>query len=102
MDDAALYDLLVVAEEHAADLIPLQLLHHALYPGGELEDLPVGGVFQAGDRGDLVAHGHHLAHLFRGGLGHPVFHRLLHQGDDGVPAGVQLVQLALELAQPAL
>ena len=80
----------------------LQVLDHALHPGGEAQDLPVGAVLQAADGGDLVPHGEHRAGLLREDLRGPVPHGVLHHGEDGLPPGGQQRQPLPQLAQAAL
>ena len=89
-------------EEDAAQLPFPQVLDHALDPGGKQQDLPVSGVLQAGDGGDAVAHGDHMADLLRRHLRRPSLHGLPDQGDHVALAGLQPAQLLLELPQAAL
>jgi hypothetical protein len=62
----ALADLPVIAENHHADIVELQIQHHALHAGaGKFHQLALHGVAQAKNPGNAVADAQHLA-----GLGH--------------------------------
>ena len=95
-------DLLAAAEEHAADALAPQVLHHALDAAGEEQDLAVADVLQSADGGDLIPHGEDGAGLLGRSSGVPGLNGLPDQGDDALPAGVQVPELLLELPQAAL
>src|SRR5699024_3085629 len=62
-DHAAGSHLVAAVKEDAAHGIPPQILDHALDAALKEQDLAVLGVLQAVHRGDLVAHGEHMAQL---------------------------------------
>ena len=99
---AARPDLLSVTEEDAAQALGPQVLHHALHAALEHQNLPVLGVSQAADGGDVAVHGQDLAHLLRRGGGLPLLHRLADEGDDVVLPRLQPAQVVLKLPHPAV
>ena len=69
-DGVAFADLLVVAEDHHADVVGFQVQRHAAQAGaGELDHLAGHDVLQAEHAGDAVTDGQHLAGLGDVGLG---------------------------------
>ena len=69
-DGVAFADLPVVAEDHHADVVGLQVQRHAAQAGaGELDHLAGHAVLQAEHAGDAVADAQHLAGLGDVGLG---------------------------------
>ena len=83
-------------------LVAPQVLHHALDAAGEEQDLAVADVLQSADGGDLIPHGEDGAGLLGRSGGVPGLNGLPDQGDDALPAGVQVPELLLELPQAAL
>jgi hypothetical protein len=69
LDQVALLEVLVVAHDHRADLVLLQVQGHAVNVARELQQLARHRLAQAVDGGDAVADGDDPAHLGRDQLG---------------------------------
>ena len=80
-------DLHIVAEEDDADAVPAHVLHHALQSAVEDDDLAIGGVVDAVDDGDAVAHGLDGADLLGQGGQIEQLHLRAEDGDDALGAG---------------
>src|SRR5262249_14778447 len=63
LDGLALLDLAVLAEEHDADIVILEVERHAAHAVLKLDHLAGLDVVEAVDAGDAVAHRQHLADL---------------------------------------
>ncbi len=69
LDDVAFLDEGVVAEEHGADVVLLEVQHHADDVAGKREQLARHRPVEAVDAGDAVAHLDHAADLLEVDLG---------------------------------
>ena len=82
LDGVAFADGAVVAEDHDADIVALEVERHALDAAGELDHLAGLDVVEAIDAGDAVADREHLADLGDFGLGAEIGDLLLEDGGD--------------------
>ncbi len=62
--DVALFDLAVLTEENAADIVLLEVQSHAENAVGELDQFHGHDIFQAIDTGDAIANLENLTHFF--------------------------------------
>ena len=63
LDDVAFLDVAVVAEDHDADIVDLEIERHAARAVGELDHLAGLDLVETVDAGNAVADGQHLADL---------------------------------------
>ena len=56
LDNISLIDVLLAAQEHRADVVLLQVQHHAVDLSRELQELALHGVVQSMDTGNAVRH----------------------------------------------
>ena len=82
LDGVAFADRAVVAEDHDADIVALEVERHALDAAGELDHLAGLDVVEAVDAGDAVTDGEDLADLGDFGLGAEIGDLLLEDGRD--------------------
>src|SRR5262249_33436850 len=82
LDGVAFPDAHVVAEDHDADIVALQVQRHALDAAGELDHFAGLHAVQAIDTRNAVADRQHLAHLGDFGLGAEIGDLLLENGRD--------------------
>src|SRR5262249_28739895 len=82
LDRIAFLDIAVVAEDHDADIVGLEVQGHAAYAAGELDHLASFNLVEAVDAGDAVADREHRADLRDIGLGAEVLDLLLEDGGD--------------------
>ena len=82
LDDVALADVAVGAEDHDADVVGLEVQRHAADAAGELDHLAGLDVVEAVDAGDAVADGEHPADLRDLGLLAEVLDLLLEDRGD--------------------
>src|SRR6266404_2805022 len=82
LHQVAFLDRAVIAEDHYADVVGLEVEGHAADAAGELDHLAGLDLVQAIDAGHAVAHGEHLADLGHIGLGAEIGDLLLQDGGD--------------------
>ena len=82
LDDVALADVAVGAEDHDADVVDLEVQRHAADAAGELDHLAGLDVVEAVDAGDAVADREHPAHFRDLGLLAEVLDLLLEDRGD--------------------
>ena len=63
LDHVAFLDVAIVAENHDADIVDLEVQRHAARAVGELDHLASLAIVEPVDAGDAVAHRQHLADL---------------------------------------
>ena len=82
LDRVAFADRAILAEDHDADIVALEVQRHALDAAGELDHLAGLDAVEAVDAGDTVTDGEDLADLGDFGLGAEVGDLLLQNGRD--------------------
>ena len=82
LDGVAFLDVAVVAEDHDADIVGLEVQRHAADAAGELDHLAGLDVVEAVDAGDAVADRQHLADFGDLGLAAEILDLLLEDRGD--------------------
>ena len=82
LDGVAFLDRAVLAEDHDADIVALEVQRHALDAAGELDHLAGLDAVEAVDAGDAVTDGEDLADFGDFGFGAEVGDLLLEDGRD--------------------